>query len=280
MICPDIDGTLVDMRGAGRKSFVRALKSVFGWDDDIRYINFAGNTDLNVLQQVMEKHGRTLTDDDRQRFFGRMPVDLAQTASEAELVIYPGVRELLEKLSADPRVVLGLVTGNVEACARIKLWQFDLHEHFVLGAFGDDHADRTEIARLAMKRVRDSLKPGQEIAALFLVGDTPFDIAAAKTIPAKSIAVATGKFGVEALREAGADHVLSDLSDTSAVLTSSWIERMKLRLRDSLTTPDKKRLLNKELFGEIAAEYDRVTPPLSFGRDRAWKRGMIARFPR
>lgn len=215
----DIDGTLLDMRGAGRKSFVRALKTVFGWDDDIQYINFAGNTDLNVLQQVMEKHGRPLTDDDRRRFFERMPVDLAQTAGEAELVIYPGVRELLEKLSADPRVVLALVTGNVEACARIKLWQFDLHEHFVLGAFGDDHADRMDIARLAMKRLRDSLKPGQNIAGLFLVGDTPFDIAAAKTIEAKSIAVATGKFGVEALREAGADHVLSDLSDTAGVLT-------------------------------------------------------------
>jgi phosphoglycolate phosphatase-like HAD superfamily hydrolase len=215
----DIDGTLLDMRGAGRKSFVRALKNVFGWDDDIQYINFAGNTDLNVLQQVMEKHGRNLTDDDRRRFFERMPVDLAQTAGEAELVIYPGVKVLLEKLSADERVLLGLVTGNVEACARIKLWQFDLHEHFVLGAFGDDHADRAEIARLAMKRVRDSLKPGQDIGGLFLIGDTPFDIAAAKSIGAKSIAVATGKFNVEALRASGADHVLTNLSDTTTVLT-------------------------------------------------------------
>jgi phosphoglycolate phosphatase len=214
----DIDGTLLDMRGAGRKSFIRALKTVFGWDDNIQYVNFAGNTDLNVLQQVMEKHGRTLTDDDRRRFFERMPVDLAQTAGEAELIIYPGVKVLLEKLSADERVLLGLVTGNVEACARIKLWQFDLHEHFVLGAFGDDHADRTEIARLAMKRVRDSLKPGQKIGELFLIGDTPFDIAAAKSIQAKSIAVATGKFDVNALREAGADHVLTDLSDTPQVL--------------------------------------------------------------
>jgi phosphoglycolate phosphatase len=213
----DIDGTLLDMRGAGRKSFVRALKAVFGWDDDIQYIHFAGNTDLNVLQQVMDAHGRALTDNDRRRFFERMPVDLAQTAGEAELIIYPGVRELLETLSADPRVVLGLVTGNVEACARIKLWQFDLHEHFVLGAFGDDHADRSEIARLAMKRVHDHLKPGQEIGALFLVGDTPFDIAAAKSIDAESIAVATGKYDVNTLRTAGADHVLADLSDTEQV---------------------------------------------------------------
>jgi phosphoglycolate phosphatase-like HAD superfamily hydrolase len=213
----DIDGTLLDMRGAGRQSFVRALKSVFDWDDDIQYIRFAGNTDLHVLQQVMEAHGRTLTDHDRRRFFERIPVDLAQTAAETELVIYPGVRELLEKLSADPRVVLGLVTGNVEACARIKLRQCDLHEHFVLGAFGDEHADRAQIARLALARVRASLKPGQNIGALFLIGDTPFDVAASKRIHATSIAVATGQFGVNALQAAGADHVLTDLSNTEQV---------------------------------------------------------------
>ena len=215
----DIDGTLLDMRGAGRHAFIRALKNVFGWDDDIHYVNFAGNTDLNVLQQVMKKHGRSLTEIDRRRFFERMPLELEQTTREAGRVIYPGVRELLETLSTDSRVILGLVTGNVEACARIKLSQFDLHEHFVLGAFGDDHADRADIARLAMKRVCDSLKPGQEISGLFLIGDTPFDIAAAKTISAKSIAVATGKFDIGALQAAGADHVFADLSNTKAVLT-------------------------------------------------------------
>jgi phosphoglycolate phosphatase-like HAD superfamily hydrolase len=214
----DIDGTLLDMRGAGRKSFIRALKSVFGWDDDIRYINFAGNTDHNVLQQVMEKHGRTPIDDDRRRFFTQIPVELAQTAGKAELLIHPGVKELLKILSADERVMLGLVTGNVEACARIKLRQFDLHEHFVLGAFGDDHADRSEIARLAIRRAREALTPDREIRARFLVGDTPFDIAAAKSIEAVSIAVATGKFDANALRAAGADHILTDLSDTPRIL--------------------------------------------------------------
>ena len=215
----DIDGTLLDMHGAGRNAFIRALKKVFDWDDDIRYVNFAGNTDLNVLQQVTEKHGRTLTEKDRRHFFSRMSIELEQTAREANLAIYPGVRELLKVLSTDSRVILGLVTGNVESCARIKLSQFDLHEHFVLGAFGDDHADRAEIARLAMKRVRDRLRPGQDIGGLFLLGDTPFDIAAAKTISAKSIAVATGKFDMAALQAAGADHVLADLSNTKAVLT-------------------------------------------------------------
>jgi phosphoglycolate phosphatase len=214
----DIDGTLLDMRGAGRAAFVRALESVFGWKDDIRYINFAGNTDLNVLQRVMEHHGRPLTDGDCRRFFDQFPLELACASLEAELILYPGVRELLECLSRDKSVVLGLVTGNIESCARIKLRQFDLHHHFVLGAFGDEHADRKDIARLALRRVEQSLRPGQKVSSVFLIGDTPFDIAAARSIDATAVAVATGKFSAEALAGAGADVALADLSDTAGVL--------------------------------------------------------------
>ena len=214
----DIDGTLVDMKGAGRKSFVRALKTVFGWDDDIAYVNFAGNTDLNVLLQVAEHHGMKLAEEDRKRFFRQLPIELEQTAKAAELVIYPGVKALLESLSSRRDAMLGLVTGNVAASARIKLQQFDLHNHFVLGAFGDDHADRVEIARLAMRRIENKMREDQVMRGSFLVGDTPHDILAAKSISAAAIAVATGKFNVDELRKAGADHVLTDLSDTRAVL--------------------------------------------------------------
>jgi len=214
----DIDGTLLDMRGAGRKSFVRTLKTAFDWDDEIPYINFAGNTDLNVLQQVFDRRQRRLTDADKALFFSQLPIKLEQSAGQVQLILYPGVRQLLDRLSADPQVILGLVTGNVETCARIKLRQFDLHNHFVLGAFGDDHADRREIARLALQRIREALKAGQRIGALFLIGDTPFDIEGAKSIGATSIGVATGKFGHDELRAAGADHVLTDLSETESVL--------------------------------------------------------------
>lgn len=214
----DIDGTLLDMRGAGRKSFVQSLKAVFGWDDDISYINFAGNTDLNVLLQVAEHHRVKLTAEDQRRFFRRMPVELEQNARNAQFIIYPGVRELLETLSARKDVILGLVTGNVAAAARIKLQQFDLHNHFVLGAFGDDHADRNDIARLALERVRAKIAAGSKMKACFLIGDTPHDVAAAKSIGATAVAVATGKFDTAALRAAGAEHVLSDLSDTPGAL--------------------------------------------------------------
>ncbi len=214
----DIDGTLLDMRGVGRQSFVRALESTFGFKDDLPYINFAGNTDLNVLQQVMAHHGRKLSEDDCTRFHEQLPLELAAASHKAELILYPGVRDLLEKLSATPGLILGLVTGNVEACAWIKLQQFNLHNHFVLGAFGDEHADRNNIAALALERVRTRLKPGQALDACFLVGDTPNDIAAAHSIGAVSVAVATGKFTTEALKAAGADVVLPDLSDVPCVM--------------------------------------------------------------
>jgi len=214
----DIDGTLLDMRGAGRRSFAKAVEAVFGWPDDIAYVNFAGNTDLNVLQQVMASHRHAMTERERRTFLARLPEELERAAAGAELVLFPGVRALLETLSGDPRVVLGLVTGNVESCARIKLRQFDLHNHFILGAYGDEHADRGRIAQLALQRVRQALPPGARLRSCWLVGDTPFDIAAAARIGAASVGVATGKFSVEELRAAGADHVCADLSDTAAVL--------------------------------------------------------------
>lgn len=214
----DIDGTLVDMRGAGRRSFVRALKTVFGWDDDISYINFAGNTDLSVLLEVAKHHQVTLTDEDRRRFFRQLPRELEQTIREVQLVIYPGVRKLLETLSARPDVILGLVTGNVAESARIKLQQFNLHHHFLLGAFGDDHANRADIARLAIRRIENKLRDDQRLREVFLIGDTPHDVLAAKAISARCIAVATGKFTEEELRKAGADSVLTNLEDTAAVM--------------------------------------------------------------
>ncbi len=214
----DIDGTLLDMRGIGKDSFVRALKTTFAIDDDLSTISFAGSTDLDVLRQVMERHQRILTPADFDRFHIQLPIALEAAAHQSELTLFPGVRPLLEALSTVPNIVLGLVTGNVEACAWIKLRQFQLHHHFVLGAFGNEHANRNEIARLALKRVEARLKPGQSITARFLIGDTPNDIAAAHAINAVSIAVATGKFSVEALCEAGAMVALSDLSDTRGLL--------------------------------------------------------------
>lgn len=214
----DIDGTLLDMRGAGRRAFAAAVEQVLGCTDSLDYVNFAGNTDLNVLRQVFAHHHRELTEDLRRAVFARMPVELERAAASAELVLYPGVKDLLEMLSDRKQALLGLVTGNIEACAWIKLRQFNLHGHFVLGGFGDHWPDRPDIARTALHHCRNHLPADSRIKACYLIGDTPFDISAAHHIGAVSIGVATGKFSVADLQKAGAQHALPNLADTAGIL--------------------------------------------------------------
>lgn len=213
----DIDGTLLHVHGAGRQSFIRALASAFGLKDDIAYINFSGATDLDVLHRILARHGRTATPAEIGQFFEHLADELETTIRGAEVTVYPGVSELVVALAADPRVIVGLVTGNVESCARIKLRAAGLDRHVTLGAFGHEHADRREIARLALDRIRRLAGPHAPLR-VFLIGDTPSDIDAAREIGATCIAVATGRHTVAELRERGAAHAVANLADLKAVL--------------------------------------------------------------
>ncbi len=214
----DIDGTLMDFHGAGRRSFVQALEKVFDWRDDIAYIQFHGNTDLNVLRKIFARHGAELTAAKQREFFAALAVELEQLAAGAASTRHPGVAELLAALAADDRVALGVVTGNIESTARIKLRHVGLHHHFAHGGYSDDHADRADIARAALARLRATLPQGEDFSAVWLIGDTPFDVAAAQALGAHCLAVATGRPTAAELQAAGADAVLPNLADTVAVL--------------------------------------------------------------
>lgn len=214
----DIDGTLLDMHGAGSKAFVLALEEAFGIKDDIPYIRFAGATDLDVLDQIFAHHNRELTDADADRFLDILPKKLRETATHAEPTIFPGVTELVEKLSAHPEVTIGIVTGNIESCARIKLKCAGFHGHFQLGAFGHEHRDRREIARFAMERAQTHLPKGKYFTRKFLIGDTPSDIMAAHHIGAISIGVATGHHTIDMLTDAEAHYVLTTLEDAAEII--------------------------------------------------------------
>ncbi|MCZ7592955.1 MAG: haloacid dehalogenase-like hydrolase [Kiritimatiellae bacterium] len=203
----DIDGTLLDTRGAGRRSFARAIGHVFGGDDDLMDITFAGATDLDLFEKIARRKGRAASDGERREFFGVLPGLLRDELKEEAPHVYPGVIELLNDLSGRPQITLGLVTGNMESCATIKLEACGIHHRFVLGAFGHEHADRRELARLARRRAEE--RGAFEHCAL--IGDTPSDIIAAKEIGAVSIAVATGGYSIGQLAEAGAQVVWTNL---------------------------------------------------------------------
>ncbi len=224
LVLLDIDGTLLDARGAGRRAFQRALRRVSGWNDDIAYISFAGATDLDVLRQVFDRHGARVTPVVARRFFRQLALELEATTAEEPPRLHSGVRELLAELAADPDVMAGLVTGNTGPCAHIKLRAAGIHGRFLLGAFGHEHADRLEIARLALRRAQRHAR-GRPVRPVVLIGDTPADIAAARAIDAVAVAVATGTCDLATLRAAGADHVVPDLTDQSR-LRALWLGRL------------------------------------------------------
>lgn len=212
----DIDGTLLDTRGAGRRSFVEALRRVFPFRDGIDDIRFAGATDLDLVEKIARRNGHALQPRELEAFFALLPDLLRAELRDDPPHVYPGVRELLRALSACPDTTVGLVTGNIESCAWIKLEACGIRDHFELGAFGHEHACRRDIARLARARAERN----GAFTRCALIGDTPSDVDAALAIGATAIAVATGGYPPESLAAAGAHRVWSDLSDTASVLES------------------------------------------------------------
>lgn len=214
----DIDGTLVDVHGAGSEAFSLALKHAFGIEDNLHYTQFAGATDLNVLNEVLSNHGLKPTRKRIQTFFALLPGALRAALTRRIATPLPGARELLGALSRHPQAMLGLVTGNEKQCAGIKLLACGLDVGFAVGAYGVEHARREALAQLALNRARRAVKPGKHISRVVLLGDAPADISAARAIGAQCLAVATGLFNRRSLERLDPAHVLDDLRDTPAIL--------------------------------------------------------------
>jgi len=211
----DIDGTLISTHGAGRQAFVECLWRVFGIRDRLEDMEFAGGTDRKLLDTIMRRHHLSADRQREEAFFRCLPRVLAELLAERPASPLPGVRRLLAQLRGDPRFVVALLTGNTAECARVKLASAGLDRHFELGAFGREHADRRQIAERAIQELRFHLG-GYTPPVVWVVGDTVYDVEAAKAVAARCLAVASGKYGVEALREAGADLVVKNLENVSA----------------------------------------------------------------
>jgi len=198
-----------------------AFRKLFAVDDAFRGIPLPGRTDAWILSDAAAAHG--IPHDDLVRFpevyLEHLIVELDKPGSGTKGVM-PGVPALLDRLAARDDVYLALLTGNYEAAARMKLELFDLWRYFSCGAFGDDAPDRNGLLPKAIARIAACGGPAVRAADAIVIGDTPLDVAVATAGGARSIAVATGNYSAEQLREAGADVVFDDLSDTDAVVAA------------------------------------------------------------
>jgi phosphoglycolate phosphatase-like HAD superfamily hydrolase len=213
----DIDGTLIDSGGAGVRSLNLAMKELFFLEDAFRGISMAGKTDTQIIKEGLMKHDLSPNgsiDSVINAYLNHLRREIQNDRKHVK----PGIYEVLEELKNLRDLGVGLLTGNLEQGARIKLDPFRLNDYFPTGAFGSDDEDRNNLLPVAIKRFEELFLESIEIDNCIIVGDTPRDVECAHIYGALCIGVATGPYSYAALREAGADYVVQDLSDQDTLL--------------------------------------------------------------
>jgi phosphoglycolate phosphatase-like HAD superfamily hydrolase len=218
----DIDGTILWSDGAGRRAMEGALTHVFGSAGDPRY-RYDGKTDRQIAREQMRREGH---DDDAidarldsvlSGYLARLRSELA--TGERRVEVLAGVPPLLDALEARDDVVLGLLTGNVAEGAAAKLGAAGIDiGRFRVNAFGSDHEERPMLPSVAQQRARELFGREYEGTDIVVIGDTPADVHCARSVGARTIAVATGRYTVAELAEHDPTVVFEDLSDTDAVV--------------------------------------------------------------
>jgi phosphoglycolate phosphatase len=223
----DIDETMIHSSGAGRKALEKALLDEFGTPIKFDGITLSGKTDPQIISEVLHAHGLS----DRQCdelldsiFEKYLPYLEREVKHASEYRLHEGVVELLEALGEREHTYIGLLTGNIERGARIKLRRFDLNRYFEFGAFGCDSANRMDLPAVAHKRALE--KFGADIAKheIVIIGDAQNDVLCAQGYGAKSLAVATGRTTKETLAELDPHYLFDSLKNTAQVIDAIFAD--------------------------------------------------------
>ena len=222
----DIDGTLLGTDGAGRRAIHRALIDRAGTPGVTPGYRLDGKTDPQIVRELLALGGHPRAEDPAlvaeicAGYVAQLAEELTRPGAVTRAM--PGVPALLEALApreAAGEVLVGLLTGNVAGGAALKLKAAGLApERFAVGAYGLDGHHRPDLPPVALARAARHLGRPVRGADTWIIGDTPADVACGRPVGARALAVATGSYRVEELRETGAELVFADLSDTDAVL--------------------------------------------------------------
>ncbi|MGE5688083.1 MAG: HAD family hydrolase [Gemmatimonadota bacterium] len=218
----DIDGTILLTAGAGRRAITAALAEYMGDRVAFQQISFDGKTDPQIVSELLaaagdpgphdHDHVRALCE----RYVALLERELA-TATGTRLM--PGFPAILDRLEAEAGVVLGLLTGNLERGAALKLRAAGIDPgRFKVGAYGSDAAHRPDLPPIAARRAEPFFGRTPAGGEVVIIGDTPADVACGAGIGARAVAVATGSYTVAELAACGAHAVFADLGDTDRAL--------------------------------------------------------------
>jgi len=210
----DIDGTLLVTGGAGGVAWQRAFEQLYGVEADIAEHTDAGMTDPEIVKIVFrEVIGREGSAEERAQAIGCYLKHLPDAVAESDgYRVMPGIEQLLPEL-IERGVLLGLVTGNVEEAAHIKLARARLNRFFSFGGYGSDSPDRTEVTEAALSRAKLVSGDTLQNSSCISVGDTPRDITAGHGAGIRVVGVATGSYPVDQLTEAEADWAIASVQN-------------------------------------------------------------------
>jgi len=216
----DIDGTLISDNGAARQAYGQALAQVYRFTGSLDSYDFSGRTDRQITDMVLGDAGYSQPEIEQriELLWDHYLEGLRVTTQSKGIRVLPGVASLLGQLAAHPGVTLGLLTGNIERGARIKLDPPGLNRYFPFGAFGSDSKDRAELPPIAVKRASSFCAHQFERREVVIIGDSIFDIRCGVPHEATTIAVASSRTAAETLRAEKPTFLFSSLEPTDDVL--------------------------------------------------------------
>lgn len=226
LILFDIDETMIHSSGAGRKALTRALSEIFGHAISFDGISLSGKTDPQIIAEVLIAHGYTedhATEVLEQVFSIYLPYLEEEVREAEEFRVHEGVFALLDALQSTDAYV-GLLTGNIEPGARIKLRPFDLNRYFEFGAFGCDSGNRMELPAVAHKRAEQKFNAKIDRNEIVIIGDAQNDVLCAKGYGARALAVCTGRTTKQTLSALEPHYLFDTLKETAQVLDAIFAE--------------------------------------------------------
>lgn len=211
----DIDGTLLSAAGVSAAALRAALLEGFGTEGPLAGYDYSGKTDPQIVRELMRGAGfaDVVIEERRPAVLHSYLRRLEASLKPEHVRPKPGVVALVQALAEDPRVTLGLLTGNLEHGARLKVEPLGLNGLFPFGAYGSDHEDRHELPALAVERARihnDHHFTGKRVV---IVGDSIHDVRCGRSLGVRAVAVATGITSEETLAAESPDALLADCSD-------------------------------------------------------------------
>jgi len=223
----NIDLTLVDAARVMRAAYAEAFGVVAG-RPLIQLPQLAGRSESEVFFDALALNGvDTRTDGATERLLEPFSAELAAVlaARRDDLItqgrLMPGAAQALAAVAKLDGVIQTVLTGNSKPNAMLKLRAFGLDGHvdFDIAGYGSEAYPRGTLLSVARQRAADKLKiPLAELPTVY-VADSPRDMDAARIGGASSLAVASGRASAAELREAGADAVVPDLTDTAGLVT-------------------------------------------------------------